>query len=122
MLGLYDAIFYKPIFNLLIGTYNTIPGNDIGITIIYEHVKQVTDYLVEQLISVGAQILSSREEGEWSGIVSFEVPGRDAATAVEHCADRNVVISHRDGRLRASPHFYNNHDDIDRLIEALGKN
>ena len=34
MLGLFDTIFYKPIFNLLIGTYNTIPGSDIGITII----------------------------------------------------------------------------------------
>lgn len=34
MLGLFDTIFYKPIFNLLIVIYNTIPGSDIGITII----------------------------------------------------------------------------------------
>ena len=32
--ALYDAVFYRPIFNLLIGLYNVIPGHDIGITII----------------------------------------------------------------------------------------
>lgn len=34
MIALFDAILYKPIFNLLIGIYNVIPGNDIGIAII----------------------------------------------------------------------------------------
>lgn len=92
---------------------------EIGITTTCERVKLVTDYLVERLTSVGARVLSSREEGEWSGIVSFEVPGQDAGAAVQRCANRNVVISQRDERLRASPHLYNNREDIDRLIEAL---
>ncbi len=34
MVALFDAILYKPIFNLLIGIYNVIPGHDIGIAII----------------------------------------------------------------------------------------
>lgn len=92
---------------------------EIGITTIRDRVKLVTDYLVERLTSVGAQVLSSREAEEWSGIVSFDVSTMDAAAAVQRCKDRNIVISHRDGRLRASPHFYNNHDDIDRLIDSL---
>jgi len=92
---------------------------EIGITTISERVRLVTDYLVERLLSDGARVLSSREEGEWSGIVSFEVPGVDAATTVQLCAERDVVISQRDGRLRASPHFYNNREDVDRLIDAL---
>ena len=92
---------------------------EIGITTICEQVKLVTDYLVERLIAIGAEVLSSRDEGEWSGIVSFEINGLDAAVAVQRCANRSVVISQRDGQLRASPHFYNNHEDIDRLIDAL---
>jgi len=31
---LYTAIFYQPLFNLLIFLYNVIPGNDLGIAII----------------------------------------------------------------------------------------
>ena len=92
---------------------------ETGITTICERVKLITDYLVERLASVGGKALRSREPGDWSGIVSFELPGRDAATAVLRCADENVVISQRDGRLRASPHLYNNHANIDRLIESL---
>lgn len=34
MKEIYYAIFYKPIFNLLIFLYNSIPGSDIGIAII----------------------------------------------------------------------------------------
>lgn len=34
MLQLFHAIFYQPIFNLLIGLHNIIPGHDIGVAII----------------------------------------------------------------------------------------
>lgn len=32
--GLFNAVFYQPIFNLLIGIYEVVPGRDIGIAII----------------------------------------------------------------------------------------
>src|SRR3989338_2958786 len=34
MQNIFTAIFYQPIFNLLIWLYNVIPGNDVGIAII----------------------------------------------------------------------------------------
>lgn len=34
MIGLFNTIFYQPIFNLLVLLYDTIPGNDIGVAII----------------------------------------------------------------------------------------
>lgn len=34
MLSIFNILFYKPLFNLLIVIYNAIPGNDFGIAII----------------------------------------------------------------------------------------
>ena len=71
------------------------------------------------LTAAGARVYSSRERGEWSGIVSFEWPGADPRRVKPFCVQRQVMISTRDGRLRASPHFYNNEADLDALLSAL---
>ncbi len=92
---------------------------EIGISTITDRVKSVTDYLVDQLNSNGANVVSCRDIDHWSGIVSFDCPGKNSVEITKHCYDAGVVISSRAGHLRASPHFYNNRLDIDRLIEAL---
>ena len=87
-------------------------------------VLDITEYACERLQEIGAVIVSDRRMdhrgGEQrSGIVAFEMPGRDPMALKKHCLRSNVAVSCRAGRLRISPHAYNNEEDVERLIEVL---
>lgn len=92
---------------------------EVGIAEIERRVFDVTELLVQRLAAAGAGVYSSRRPGEWSGIVSFDWPAGDPKRVKLHCLKQQVMISYRDGRLRASPHFYNNAADVDALLDAL---
>jgi len=90
-----------------------------GAQAISRRVLELTDLAWQRLEEIGAVILSDPRPEHRSGIVSFEMPGRDPRVLQQQCIDRNVLLSCRAGRLRISPHAYNNASDIDRLIEAI---
>lgn len=91
---------------------------ECGIEAIAERTLEITDLACRKLEGVGAKIYSAREGDHRSGIVSFDFGGDPLAT-VRHCQKQGVVLRARNGRLRISPHGYNNEEDIDRLIAAL---
>jgi kynureninase len=43
----------------------------------------------------------------------------DPAGAVVHLAKSGIIVDHRPGFVRISPHFYNTKEEIDQCIEAL---
>jgi selenocysteine lyase/cysteine desulfurase len=91
-----------------------------GIDAIGRRVLELTDYLCDRARSAGFDIYSSRRPGEASGIVSM-LGIADPAAAVRRCRDEGIIVNHRGGRLRVSPHAYNTFDEIDRLLTVLGK-
>ena len=93
--------------------------DELGIKNIEKRVLEITDYLCERLEKKGFEVFSSRREGEKSGIVSFHAGGGNPEGLAEKLRRKGIIISARDGRLRASPHYYNSFEEVDRFVRAL---
>lgn len=99
--------------------------NEIGVAAIEERIFQLTDLLVTRLQSAGAQVVTLTEHSARSGIITFTLgqgPRRDTSF-LQRLLNRKILISQRYtasvGGLRVSLHFYNNEDDIHRLLELV---
>ena len=92
--------------------------NGCGIDRIWDHVDRLTGVLATSVADIGAELLSDRGEGR-SGIVTFSVPGADPEHLVQALRGRGVIVSPRGGGLRASPHGFNDEDDVGRLVDAV---
>jgi selenocysteine lyase/cysteine desulfurase len=96
----------------------------LGIESVAASVLDITDRACGRLREIGATIVSDRRpdhrQGEQrSGIVSFAIPDRDPMALKRHAMRQQVVFGCRAGRLRISPHAYNNEEDLDRLVDAI---
>jgi len=92
-----------------------------GIDAVWARVEGLTEQLEKGLAGGGLRVTSPRDHpGERSGVVAFDPPaGVDAASAAARLEAQGTVIAVRGGRLRASPHFYNRPEQIDRLVARL---
>lgn len=91
-----------------------------GLAKIESYLGELTDFLCELLAGKDYEILSSRAPGERSAIVCIKhsagIPPNEIAEQLEK---EKIVVSPRGDRLRIAPHFYNNREDIERLVAVL---
>ncbi len=87
---------------------------EIGPKAIEQRVLELADSARSRLRGLGATV-----EDSGSQIVIAGFPGKDASRIATDLRARKVVVAARHRRLRISPHFYNNEDDLQRLEDAL---
>ncbi len=98
---------------------------EVGIDQVWASVDALTTRLCERLAEKNYRVFSPREPHERSGIVTFDPPFPDTrltpapAQIVADLEKQGIIIVMREGRLRASPHFYNTMEQIDLLVDAL---
>ncbi|HEY7087524.1 MAG TPA: aminotransferase class V-fold PLP-dependent enzyme [Tepidisphaeraceae bacterium] len=128
--GSYDYTLKSDAGRFECGTYN-IPGLlglkaslDLLMSVGTENIANRLHHLGERLEILleqkGYAVLSPRGVGQWSGITSFRSAVHDHEQIVKMLRkEKKTEIALREGRLRASPHFYNTDEQMERLVEAL---
>jgi len=91
--------------------------NEFDLDKMERHVLNLSGYLIERFERHGVETITTSEESERAGIVSFKFP--NAEQTFERLEKQNIIISFRSGFLRASPHFYNTQDELKKLVVAL---
>ncbi|MFQ5665686.1 MAG: aminotransferase class V-fold PLP-dependent enzyme [Candidatus Binatia bacterium] len=119
-----DAAKFEPGSPPVLGIYALGAALDLLLEVGPERVERrlvaLTDRLAAGLQSRGAQILSPWGAGERSGIVVFRL-GDDPQRLCGELIREGLIVRVRSGGIRVAPHFYNNEDDIDRLLAALDR-
>jgi selenocysteine lyase/cysteine desulfurase len=90
--------------------------DEVGIDAIVARNRALTDRLVEALRAAGLEPrLAARERRTAIVMVRHD----DPQGAVAHLASKGVIVDHRPGFVRISPHFYNSEEDVHRCVEVL---
>jgi selenocysteine lyase/cysteine desulfurase len=92
--------------------------NALGLDKIRAHARQLTDRLQKELPPLGYKPLTPQETE--TPIVAFELKDVAATQKALQAAKVSATIVANETRLRLSVSVFNTHEDIDRVVEALG--
>jgi selenocysteine lyase/cysteine desulfurase len=88
---------------------------------IASHVLALTDRLVDGLRSADVDIATIRSESESSGIVTFKPRSGDPVELGKALQREGIVTTYRANGIRVAPHGYNTFEEIDALVEYVGR-
>lgn len=90
---------------------------ETGTDAIEERVRSLTRRCMEGLSGIGWPAITPAADARRGPMVA--VPSRDAAGLFAQLLEQDIVTSFRDNNVRASIHFYNSEEDIDRFVAAM---
>ena len=90
-----------------------------GVHAISDRVISMTEQLDQRLRQIGVVTRFPDANSHRSGILAFEAPGLDPAEVRKRAIQEKVVVSVRDGAVRAAVHAYNDESDLERLVSVI---
>lgn len=106
----------------------------VGMDAVRAHEKDLTDYAIGKLKDAGAVVFGLQDSQDRGGAISFaykDVHPHDLATILDeqgvsvraghHCAQLLMRRFQVPATTRASFHIYNTRDEVDALVDALGR-
>jgi selenocysteine lyase/cysteine desulfurase len=90
---------------------------EVGTDVIEERIKYLTRLCMDRLEEIEWPSITPRQEERHGPMVC--VQANQVAQLFARLTQQDIVTSFRDDNLRATFHFYNSEQDVERLIEAL---
>jgi cysteine desulfurase/selenocysteine lyase len=107
---------------------------DLGMDAVRTHERELTAYALDALAGAGARVFGPTDADSRGGAISFWIEGthpHDVAQILDtegvcvraghHCAQPLMRVLGVPATTRASFSVYNSSDDVDALVQALGK-
>jgi cysteine desulfurase/selenocysteine lyase len=94
--------------------------SQVGIANIQTRALELNRFLTSRLAENGWEILSplqNKAARSAETLVAAEKPGE----VVRHLFRRGIIVTEKPEGIRVATHFFNNEDDIERLIASLGE-
>jgi len=90
-----------------------------GSAAITERLNMLTERIADGLQNTGVRVPEAKFRAPH--VLSLGFPGGMPAGLIEHLAGEGIYVAPRLGRMRISPHVYNDEADVDRFVTALAK-
>jgi kynureninase len=104
--------------------YAALPGleiiREVGVGRIRAASQVMTRRLLDLVDAAGYRSVASRDPARLAGTVAVDVP--EAGRVAKTLNARDFVVDYRPGvGIRLSPHFYNTMDEIDAMMQEIGR-
>jgi selenocysteine lyase/cysteine desulfurase len=90
-----------------------------GASAVVQRLTMLTERIAEGVRGIGVSVPDARLRAPH--ILSLAFKGGMPAGLIEGLASEGVYVAPRLGRMRVSPHVYNDEADADRFVEVLGR-
>ena len=90
---------------------------EIGTDAIEQRVRSLTRRCMQGLADIGWPSVTPADDARRGPMVA--VPASDAAALFARLLQQDIVTSFRNDNIRATIHFYNTEEDIDRFVAAM---
>jgi kynureninase len=93
--------------------------DEVGLEVVESRNRYLAGYLEDALESAGFHLRASADPRHRTAIVMVRHP--EPARAVAELARDRIIVDHRPGHIRISPHVFNTTWELDRIVEALAR-
>lgn len=99
---------------------SVLPFLELGSERIRQHLVDLTDLVDDRMAPLELDPFTVKTPEHRTGIITYNLPENvDGEKLISVLADQRVTVSHRQGKIRFSPHYYNNSDDINAAMDIF---